>query len=64
MKKVVLDEKERLLCHNCKWRYCPTYECGLLDKVKSLTDKQWDNSQVKKHLRRTAGNLGKTCHLT
>ena len=43
LKAVTLDEKERALCHNCQYRYCPTYECSLLDKAKALTYKQWDN---------------------
>lgn len=43
LKSRVLDERERVACQNCKYRYCPTYECSLLDKAKSLTDKQWDN---------------------
>ena len=43
LKSRFLDERERLLCHNCKWRYCPTYDCSLLDKAKALTYKQWDN---------------------
>ena len=43
LKSRVLDERERVLCHNCKFRYCPTYECSLLDKAKLLTYKQWDN---------------------
>lgn len=43
LKSRVLDERKRVLCQNCQIRYCPTYECGLLDKAKLLTDKQWDN---------------------
>jgi hypothetical protein len=43
LKAVTLDEKERVLCQNCQYRYCPTYECGLLDKANLLTDRQWNN---------------------
>lgn len=43
LKTRFLDERERLLCQNCQYRYCPTYECTLLDKAKALTDRQWDN---------------------
>lgn len=43
LKAIVLDERERVLCQNCKYRYCPTYECNIVDKAKSLTDKQWNN---------------------
>ena len=43
LKAITLDERERLLCHHCKFRYCPTYECNIVDKAKLLTDKQWDN---------------------
>lgn len=43
LKKRVLDERERVLCQNCKFRYCPTYECNLTDKAKELTDRQWNN---------------------
>jgi hypothetical protein len=49
LKSRILDERERLLCHNCKWRYCPTYDCGLLDKCKELTDRQWDNIAKKEN---------------
>lgn len=43
IKSRVLDERERVLCQNCKYRYCPTYECNLVDKAQLLTYKQWDN---------------------
>jgi hypothetical protein len=43
LKSRVFDERERVLCQNCKFRYCPTYDCSLTDKAKALTDKQWDN---------------------
>ena len=43
LKAITLDEKERALCQNCRDRYCPTYDCSLLDKAKALTYKQWDN---------------------
>lgn len=43
LKAITLDERERLLCQDCKFRYCPTYECSLLDKANALTDRQWKN---------------------
>ena len=43
LKSRVLDERERVLCQNCKYRYCPTYECNIIDKAKLLTGRQWDN---------------------
>ena len=43
LKVITLDERERVLCQNCQYRYCPTYDCSLLDKAKVLTYKQWDN---------------------
>jgi hypothetical protein len=43
LKTITLDERERVLCQNCKYRYCPTYECAIVDKAKLLTYKQWDN---------------------
>ena len=46
LKSRVLDERERLLCgysRSCKEGYCPMYDCGLLDKAKLLSAKQWDN---------------------
>ena len=43
LKSRILDEKERVLCQDCKYRYCPTYDCSLTDKAKALTYKQWDN---------------------
>lgn len=49
LKKRTLDERERVLCQNCKYRYCPTYECGLLNKCKELTDRQWDNIAKKEN---------------
>ena len=47
LKSRVLDERERVLCDNCKYRYCPTYDCSFLDKAKSLTDRQWNNISKK-----------------
>jgi len=43
LKSIILDERERHLCHLCNFRWCPTYDCTLLDKAKALTDRQWDN---------------------
>lgn len=42
LKSRMLDEKERFLCHNCKF-YCPTYKCAIVDKAQLLTYMQWDN---------------------
>lgn len=49
LKSRVLDERERVLCDNCKYRYCPTYDCTLLDKAKALTDRQWNNIAKEVH---------------
>lgn len=49
LKTRVLDERERVLCDDCKCRYCPTYECSLLDKAKALTDRQWNNIAKEVH---------------
>lgn len=50
LKKRTLDERERVLCHNCKFPYyCPTYDCALLDKAKTLSDRQWDNIAKKEN---------------
>lgn len=43
LKARVFDERERVLCQNCMWRDCLTYDCNLLDMAKSLTDRQWSN---------------------
>ena len=43
LKAIVLDKKERVLCQHCKDRYCPTYECNIVDKAQLLTYMQWDN---------------------
>ena len=43
LKTRILDERERVLCHNCKERYCPTYECNIVDKANLLSDRQWNN---------------------
>lgn len=43
LKAIVLDERARVLCQNCQYRYCPTYECNLVDKAKALSYKQFDN---------------------
>ena len=43
IKSRVLDKRERVLCEHCKDRYCPTYECAIVDKAQLLTYKQWDN---------------------
>ncbi len=43
LKVITLDERERVLCQNCPYRYCPTYECNIVDKAKALTDRQWNN---------------------
>lgn len=48
IKEAIFDKKHRFLCDTrycglCDG-YCPTYECGMLDKLKRYTDKQWQNS--------------------
>ena len=43
LKAITLDERERHLCHLCKCRWCPKYDCTLLDRAKALTDRQWNN---------------------
>lgn len=43
LKSTILDERERHLCHLCKSRWCPKYDCTLLDMAKALTDRQWNN---------------------
>ena len=43
LKAITLDEKERVLCQNCKDRYYPTYEYAIVDKAQLLTYMQWDN---------------------
>jgi thymidine kinase len=43
LKSLFLNEKKRFLCHNCKDRYCQTYDCNIVDKAQLLTYKQWDN---------------------
>ena len=48
LKSLFLNKEKRFLCHNCKF-FCPTYKCGLLDKVKELTDRQWDNIAKKEN---------------
>ena len=48
IKAYMLDPRECAMCHNCLsvikgGYYCPEYDCSAIDKVKKLTDKQWDN---------------------
>ena len=44
--KEVVFNKYRWLCnHFCNLDgYCPTYDCGSLDRLKRLSDRQWLNS--------------------
>lgn len=49
VKQYVFDEKKRMLCNVFGWcgladGYCPTYECGALDRLKRYTDRQWENA--------------------
>lgn len=46
VKEYVFEPKKRVLCNNRWWcgcvdGYCPTYDCGALDKLKQYTDRQW-----------------------
>lgn len=44
LKKRVFDKYDRMLCDNCKFRYCADYDwCALLGMAESLTDRQWNN---------------------
>ena len=49
IKERVFDERKCILCFNSFWcptedGYCPTYDCGSLDKLKSYNDRQWLNA--------------------
>lgn len=48
LKEYVFGKGSRFLCHTsycgCKDGYCPRYDCGCLDKLKTYTDKQWRNA--------------------
>lgn len=49
IKEYVFDTKKRVLCDNSRWcgctdGYCPTYDCGSLDKLKLYSDRQWLNT--------------------
>lgn len=48
IKEYILDPKKWVLCRHCRFHieedgYCPQYDCWTTDRVKKLTDKQWDN---------------------
>jgi len=48
VKNYVFNGNERMLCHRSfcpeKDGYCPTYDCGVLDRFKCYTDRQWENA--------------------
>ena len=45
VKEYILNQKRRYCCYHCKVDgYCPTYDCGNLDRVKAYTDRQWLNT--------------------
>lgn len=48
IKTYILDPKECVLCRHCNFPieyggYCPQYDCWATDKVKKLSERQWDN---------------------
>lgn len=46
IKEYILDPKECVLCRHCfsiEDGYCPQYDCSAIDKVKRLSDEQWNN---------------------
>ena len=47
LKRHFFDENKRVCCASgcCPLLdgYCPTYDCGMLDQLKRLSDKQWHN---------------------
>ena len=49
VKSFVFDTNRHWLCdHFCNLDgYCPTYDCGSLDKLKRYNDRQWLNSITK-----------------
>jgi len=52
IKAYMLDPKVCAMCHYCSFAikqdgYCPEYDCWATDKVKKLSDRQW-NSIAKK----------------
>ncbi len=49
VKEYVFNESKRCVCDCRCWcgledGYCPTYDCGSLDKLKSYSDRQWLNT--------------------
>ena len=49
IKEYVFEPKNHILCDNGWWcslkdGYCPTYNCGALDKLKLYSDRQWLNT--------------------
>jgi hypothetical protein len=45
VKEHILNQKQRYCCNHCKVDgYCPTYDCGNLDRIKAYTDRQWLNT--------------------
>lgn len=46
VKEYVLNKERRYWCNNqclCDG-FCPTYDCGNLDRIKAYTDRQWLNT--------------------
>lgn len=48
IKTYILDPREHALCHCCSFHiecdgYCPQYDCSITDKIKMLSDRQWNN---------------------
>lgn len=49
IKSYVFDKENSPVCSHCEWcdnrdGYCPTYDCTALDKLKSFSDRQWQNA--------------------
>lgn len=48
VKNYVFNENRRMVCISMYCpnldAYCPTYDCGLLDRYKRFTDRQWANA--------------------
>ena len=45
VKEYILNKKRRYCCYQCSLDgFCPTYNCGNLDQIKSYTDRQWLNT--------------------
>lgn len=55
IKDIIFNPKKRFLCHTCfcgnEDGYCPTYECGLKERLKKYTKRQWNNAieEINRH---------------